>query len=344
MDESHRAATHFECLLCANLTTYPSRDELHTHILREHGGSVLPKDEAAIMDLCVRSSILVPSACPVCGESSQGKELDSFLDHMGECIHQFSLLALPWAFVAQGYKASAEQLQAMSTWLQHVECNHEDVEDTHIAIPYFETQSSSGFSAGIEMDECLRPVRPEDYFNAGDSDSQQTAQESNRSRDMKNLESVHSEGTNSHPELASPEFISSRNEDDSNIQTAAARGPISSTTLAKQSGAHVRSEDSGTSTTDRHADNSTRSTKRQRHDDESDYKRGKAAFPEIATEPTENENPPLVHNPSEPGTSYAMPTKDESQKVMGSISASIRLKADSVAIIGAGPSGLAAAK
>lgn len=155
---------------------------------------------------------------------------------------------------------------------------------------------------------------------------------------------VHSDGTNSHPTGASPEYGSSRDEDDSNTQTAAAHGPTSSTILGKQSGAHVRSEASGTSTTDRHADNSTRSTKRQRHDEELDHERGKAAFPRIATGPTENENPPLVHNPSEPGTSYTMPTQDETQKAMGSMSAFIRLKADSVAIIGAGPSGLAAAK
>lgn len=167
MDESHRAATHFECLLCANLTTYSSRDELHTHVLREHCGSVLPEEEATIMNLCVQSSIMVPSACPVCGEGSQGKELDLFLDHMGECIHQFSRLALPWAFVTQDYKASAEQLQVVSTWLQDVECNHENMEDTHIAIPFFETQSSSGLNAGIEMDKCLHPSRPEDYFNVG---------------------------------------------------------------------------------------------------------------------------------------------------------------------------------
>lgn len=45
---------------------------------------------------CQRETIDLPSSCPVCSGPRDIESTTAFINHLGTCIHSFSLLALPW--------------------------------------------------------------------------------------------------------------------------------------------------------------------------------------------------------------------------------------------------------
>jgi hypothetical protein len=126
LEDLHQTTTHWECMLCEASEVLASELEFTAHT-RTHHDSLLSIERISILsEMSKRSAVLWLSGCPVCGEVSLGKDPNSFLDHLSECIHEFSLLALPWTLEQASFAFPDSFRQDITTWLRDVKEDPDD--------------------------------------------------------------------------------------------------------------------------------------------------------------------------------------------------------------------------
>lgn len=98
LERSHTEILCWRCLLCNTAPDYSSDQDLERHIRDSHCAIVRPEDIASITTISAVMHIRLPQQCPICNEASSSPEFltTPFFTHLMDCIHQFSLLSLPW--------------------------------------------------------------------------------------------------------------------------------------------------------------------------------------------------------------------------------------------------------
>lgn len=103
INRRHGASQYWECLPCTRaekLEAFSSVDEFTAHTRTHHQGNIAEAQIPALQELCCKTVPPSIPSCPFCSSAQQGPDpVDpaSLLEHIGDCIHDFSLKALPWA-------------------------------------------------------------------------------------------------------------------------------------------------------------------------------------------------------------------------------------------------------
>ncbi|KAM0524671.1 hypothetical protein ACHAPE_000770 [Trichoderma viride] len=101
--QSHGAGQNWECLACVGTGTpnnFSSAEEFVSHNRTKHIDAISEDQIAVLQDTCRK--ILPPNIaqCPLCPWPQDEEAIPDAvanLEHVGNCIHEFSLYALPWA-------------------------------------------------------------------------------------------------------------------------------------------------------------------------------------------------------------------------------------------------------
>ncbi|PTB61122.1 hypothetical protein M431DRAFT_489892 [Trichoderma harzianum CBS 226.95] len=101
--QSHGAGQNWECLACAGTgmpNTFLSAEEFVSHNRTKHIDTISEDQIIVLQNTCRK--IVPPNIpqCPLCPWPQDEKETPDAvanLEHVGNCIHEFSLNALPWA-------------------------------------------------------------------------------------------------------------------------------------------------------------------------------------------------------------------------------------------------------
>ncbi|KAK4169927.1 hypothetical protein QBC43DRAFT_306852 [Cladorrhinum sp. PSN259] len=111
IETHHGSSRSWECLACVgdqSSKRFLSLDEFTAHVRAQHGETITEQQIATLQDTCCIVSPPSFELCPLCRCRPAGPDggltLDptAILDHVGDCIHDFSLKALPWAEIPQG--------------------------------------------------------------------------------------------------------------------------------------------------------------------------------------------------------------------------------------------------
>ncbi|KAI3325793.1 hypothetical protein HD806DRAFT_491241 [Xylariaceae sp. AK1471] len=142
---AHGASEYWECLACAGMGTpnkFSTADELVVHATANHKDTM---SEDQILDLRDRCHTTAPpniSKCPLCpwprGLTVEPDAVAN-LEHVANCIHEFSLRALPWAefletqIPFQSKRSTVAEAKTVK-WFEMIkeEMNGEDIEDISI--------------------------------------------------------------------------------------------------------------------------------------------------------------------------------------------------------------------
>ncbi|KAH7142809.1 hypothetical protein B0J13DRAFT_444739, partial [Dactylonectria estremocensis] len=101
--ETHGAGQYWECLACVGTgtpNTFFTAEEFVSHNRTQHQDTI---SEDQIIDLqgsCRKTAPPNISQCPLCSwpqDEGAAPDAAANLEHVGNCIHEFSLNALPWA-------------------------------------------------------------------------------------------------------------------------------------------------------------------------------------------------------------------------------------------------------
>ncbi|KLO86267.1 related to ankyrin 3 [Fusarium fujikuroi] len=136
--ESHGEGEYWECQACSG-TVFSTAKELaeHNHLIH---GSTISEDEIADLQAFCRN-ITPPSIshCPLClwpeGEEVLPDAMTS-LEHIGSCIHEFSINSLPWAksLSLQGTDSTTISVPNVEEWLTGTveKLNIEEIRDLDV--------------------------------------------------------------------------------------------------------------------------------------------------------------------------------------------------------------------
>ncbi|KAJ9151784.1 putative transcription factor Zn, C2H2 protein [Pleurostoma richardsiae] len=99
MLEDHPMLQYWLCFACADSKQFSSEEALVAHTRESHRNTISDDQLAVLLPACVRTVPADISSCPICpgldGAENIGR--DSLIDHIANCVHAFSLRALPWA-------------------------------------------------------------------------------------------------------------------------------------------------------------------------------------------------------------------------------------------------------
>lgn len=100
---THSAGQYWECLACAGTgtpNTFSTAEEFDSHNRSQHQDTISEDQIKYLQDSCRKIAPPNISQCPLCSwPQDEGAVPDAAanLEHVGNCIHEFSLNALPWA-------------------------------------------------------------------------------------------------------------------------------------------------------------------------------------------------------------------------------------------------------
>ena len=103
INKRHSSSQYWECLACMgveNPDTFSSIEAFTLHTKTRHRDTIAESRIPTLQELCCKTVPPTILACPLCFSAQQGPDfVDSatLLEHIGDCIHEFSLKALPWA-------------------------------------------------------------------------------------------------------------------------------------------------------------------------------------------------------------------------------------------------------
>ncbi|RSM07427.1 hypothetical protein CEP52_005210 [Fusarium oligoseptatum] len=134
IDKDHGSSQHWQCLACKGVTTSDIFLDVETftnHIKTDHQDTMAESQIPTLLDVCcIRVPPNIPS-CPLCLSTQEQADCTSpaaMLDHVGDCIHEFSLRALPWA-------------QSVSEWLGGIQWA--DIDEKSLALRFLSVESPS---------------------------------------------------------------------------------------------------------------------------------------------------------------------------------------------------------
>ena len=108
LQNEHRGADYWVCFACAHnrqtsasptLEQFNDEKSFEKHVLDNHNNTVEESHVRAILSACKRSAPVDVTSCPLCLFPTQQEDpVDrwALVDHIAECVHDFSLRALPW--------------------------------------------------------------------------------------------------------------------------------------------------------------------------------------------------------------------------------------------------------
>ncbi|UKZ60437.1 uncharacterized protein TrAtP1_001718 [Trichoderma atroviride] len=175
--QSHGAGQNWECLACVGTgipNKFSSAEEFVNHNRTKHIDAISEDQIAVLQDTCCK---IVPpniSQCPLCPWSQDEEAIPDAvanLEHVANCIHEFSLYALPWAeslTVDATDRSDPALREKVEEWLKST-CTEEesaDIQKVNIkTFIFFPTQSLP-----IKQ-ECA--YIPEQYFAESSNESSQ---------------------------------------------------------------------------------------------------------------------------------------------------------------------------
>lgn len=107
MRQDHSESTYWECLACSNFDTteiFPNVEQFREHTRSVHGEAITEEQLLILERVCSKSSPASIESCPLCIYKDQDEiptDPETLLNHIGDHIHDFSLLSLPWADVSE---------------------------------------------------------------------------------------------------------------------------------------------------------------------------------------------------------------------------------------------------
>lgn len=93
--DQHQVVTHWECSLCNDQPQFTKSADFDMHLRKEHIESFFESDLLQMRDASQQTRISLSQLCPTCNEAWEIDQYESFIDHLAECIHDFSLRSLP---------------------------------------------------------------------------------------------------------------------------------------------------------------------------------------------------------------------------------------------------------
>ncbi|KAI1286604.1 hypothetical protein F5Y03DRAFT_389388 [Xylaria venustula] len=120
---THGAGEYWECLPCAGTRTpnrFPSVEEFITHNRTKHRDTISEDQISDLQDSCRKIAPPEISQCPLCPwpqDENPEPDASTTLEHIANCIHEFSLHALPWT-KSYGVQTSNPPSYAVQRWLQ----------------------------------------------------------------------------------------------------------------------------------------------------------------------------------------------------------------------------------
>ncbi|EJP62289.1 Ankyrin repeat-containing protein [Beauveria bassiana ARSEF 2860] len=103
IQESHSAGQYWECLACAGTeapNVFFTAEQFASHNQLQHQDTISNEQIEYLQTSCRKIKLPNIPQCPLCswpqGEDAV-PDADANLEHLGNCIHEFSLNALPWA-------------------------------------------------------------------------------------------------------------------------------------------------------------------------------------------------------------------------------------------------------
>lgn len=130
--QSHGAGQNWECLACVGTeipNTFLSAEEFVSHNRTKHIDTISEDQIIVLQNTCRKTVPPNIAQCPLCPWPQDEKETPDAvanLEHVGNCIHEFSLNALPWAesLVGDATGPSNPALRAkVEEWLKSTEEN-----------------------------------------------------------------------------------------------------------------------------------------------------------------------------------------------------------------------------
>ncbi|KAK6435169.1 hypothetical protein LTR95_008643 [Oleoguttula sp. CCFEE 5521] len=94
--QSHQVFSHWSCSACGDGRKHTDIKQFEKHIRQLHGSSITEQHTATMIKMSERTMTDLPCACPVCNLARGDMAPTLYMEHLAQCIHYFSLLALPW--------------------------------------------------------------------------------------------------------------------------------------------------------------------------------------------------------------------------------------------------------
>ncbi|KAK3987552.1 armadillo-type protein [Cladorrhinum sp. PSN332] len=148
----HASSQSWECLACSDgedPQIFLGADTFVAHLQIRHSDTIAKDQIPNLVEICSKINPPKFGSCPLCSLSSQAPDelpLDAsaFLDHIGDCIHDFSLKALPWA-ESKGRDHSTTNNQDFKKRLDN------DIGSWCDAVEISETMESCDFNAELRF-------------------------------------------------------------------------------------------------------------------------------------------------------------------------------------------------
>lgn len=146
---------------------FHSQNTFEMHIQDRHAKAFEKAKLPAIVSLSQRESIKLPSICPVCNLHRKTVETVSFVDHLADCIHGFSLASLPWNDTVEQNVPTLvkEAIDSISLWTTQVENSKVTEELTEADSGHYLLTSRIDLSSKDASDSLLPN---EEYFDDND--------------------------------------------------------------------------------------------------------------------------------------------------------------------------------
>lgn len=103
MRQDHSGSTFWECLACSSSETteiFPEVEEFRAHTKLVHADAITEEQFLVMERVCAQTNPASIEACPLCVHKDHDEmptDPETLLNHIGDHIHDFSLLSLPWA-------------------------------------------------------------------------------------------------------------------------------------------------------------------------------------------------------------------------------------------------------
>ncbi|KAI5460418.1 hypothetical protein BGZ63DRAFT_404887 [Mariannaea sp. PMI_226] len=126
--EAHGAGQYWECLACVGTGTthsFQNWEEFVNHNRTRHKDAISEEQILDLRDSCRKMAPPNIPQCPLCSwpeDEEVEPDATANLEHIGNCIHEFSLNALPWIMASQFITTNKlnELINQVRTWLDGI--------------------------------------------------------------------------------------------------------------------------------------------------------------------------------------------------------------------------------
>jgi hypothetical protein len=161
---AHGAGQYWECLACAGTgtpNTFLTAEEFVSHNRTQHHNTIFEDQVLDLLHSCRKTAPQNISQCPLCPwprDELMVPDPAASIEHVGNCIHDFSLNALPWAESTDiGIPDSSTPVRLkVQEWFTTMKKETKDVDIQHINVNNFgvlPTAPRPGRQEGVYISE-----------------------------------------------------------------------------------------------------------------------------------------------------------------------------------------------